>query len=154
MKLKRTEKKALFKQRRFNTHKLKKAEEREKFGLELRNIFAVLEEQQEEKGVKEIWNNIKNVLNETAEKVIGKREQKEKETEETKSAIKDRREIKQKKMNSIKSMRITEKCKRQYCEKDKKIKKMRRRDKRENINKLKWLNKKQTKENKAHYTRQ
>ena len=77
----------MFKQRRFNIQKLKKPEERKKFKLELRNRFAVLEDIQEEKGVKEIWNNIKNVLIETAEKVIGKREQKDRMTQETKSAM-------------------------------------------------------------------
>ena len=58
LKLKRKQNKTLCKQRGFNTQKLKRPEERDKFNLELRNRFAILEEQ-EEKGVEETWNSIK-----------------------------------------------------------------------------------------------
>jgi len=58
---------------------------REEFKLELKNRFSVLSSQTENTNIEESWKILKNVYTETSEKILGFRENQQKEwiSEET-----------------------------------------------------------------------
>ena len=115
--------------------KLQEKQNKERFKIELRNRFAVLERSEVENTVDEYWDAVKEIYNSTAEAAIGRKRHKVKDwmTIETIGKIDQRRNIKDQ-INNTKSIRLTTKLKEDYRNIDKEIKKNCRRDKREHMN--------------------
>ena len=70
--MKRTDRKKQINQRRYDVQKLSNRQHIEKFKLELRNRFAVLEHQEEQmEDLEAIWGQFKTVFTQTAENTLG-----------------------------------------------------------------------------------
>jgi len=71
--------------KKYNVQKLQMPSVKEEFKLELKNRFSVLSTQNEDTDIEESWKAIKNVYIETSEKIMGFRENQQKEwiSEET-----------------------------------------------------------------------
>lgn len=126
--------------KRFDIPKLKTPQIKTAFVLELKNRFRVLAEEEvveEEEEVSQKWKNIKNVYNNTAERVLGFRKRKNKEwlTPRTWRLIEERRDLKVKLLGT-KSLRLQERAKAAYKDKDKEVKRSARNDKRAHIDNL------------------
>ena len=113
--------------------KLKKETIQERFCLELRNRFSVLEHQETtEQNVEEDWKEIKDAIINTAQEVIGYRRGSKKErwiTDGTWTAIDERRILKAKKEQAFKTNLKIEECIEAYRTKDREVKSRCRADK-------------------------
>ncbi|CAG2208857.1 unnamed protein product [Mytilus edulis] len=119
-----------------NVNRLKEPEIKQKFVIKLRNRFRVLEEidQTEDNSIEKKWENIKEVYQNTSEKVIGFRKSDNKPwlTKDTLKAIDERAKLKEKVL-STRSSRLKEQTQKEYAEKDKELKKRARKDKRNHL---------------------
>ena len=88
-----TRKKTAKRRKRYNVQKLQIPSVREEFKLELKNRFSILSTQNEDNNNEERWKAIKYVYIETSEKILGFREnqQKERISEETWKEIERRK---------------------------------------------------------------
>ena len=120
--------------KRYAVEKLKEPAIKEKFCIELRNRFSALEEVTEE--VEGIWENISDIYNQTADKILGKKKRRNEEwiSEASWKMIDERQAIKGE-YNQAKSNRLREAIQQRYINKGKQVKKSLRRDKRECLNK-------------------
>ena len=113
--------------------RLKEPEIKQKFTIELKNRFRVLENHNpdEENSIEKKWENIKNVYDKTSEKIIGFRKKNDKTwlTASTWKMIEERGKLKEKVLSS-KSSRLREQAQKDYGEKDKEVKRCARKDKR------------------------
>ena len=80
-----TRKKSETRRKKYNVQKLQMPNVRKEFKLELKNRFSVLSTQKEDADIETSWKAIKNVYIETSEKILGFRENQQKEwiSEET-----------------------------------------------------------------------
>ncbi|CAG2240028.1 unnamed protein product [Mytilus edulis] len=119
-----------------HVNRLKEPEIKEKFVIELRNRFRVLEEidPTEDNSIEKKWENIKEVYQNTSEKIIGFRKSSNKQwlTSDTWKAIDERAKLKEKVL-STRSSRLKEQTQKEYAEKDKEVKKRARKDKRNHL---------------------
>ena len=67
------------KKKKYNVQKLQMPSVREEFKLELKNKFSAHSAQNEDTDIEESWKAIKNVYTETSEKILGFRENQQKE---------------------------------------------------------------------------
>jgi hypothetical protein len=111
-----------------NVKRLKEPEIKQKFVIELRNRFRVLEDlnQNEESSLEKKWENIKEVYHNTSENIIEFQKSSNKIwltwlTSGTWKAIKERAKLKEKVL-STRSPRLREHIEKEYGEKDKEIK--------------------------------
>ena len=115
-----------------NVKRLKEPEIKQKFVIELRNRFRVLEDhyQNDESSFEKKWENIKEIHHNTSEQIIGFRKSKNKVwlTSGTWKAIEVRTKLKEKVLSSI-SSRLREQIEKEYGEKDKEIKRRAWKDK-------------------------
>ena len=113
---------------RFDTQKLENEMFKLRFSVELRNRFAALEV---EENINEDCIQMEKVYTETAEKVLGRTEKKNKQwlREETWKAI-DQRQMIHDKIHSTKSERRKNKLRVEYNTKDREVKRTAREDKR------------------------
>ncbi|CAG2222390.1 unnamed protein product [Mytilus edulis] len=121
-----------------HVNRLKDPEIKEKFVIELRNRFRVLDEidPTEDNSIEKKWENIKEVYQNTSEKIIGFRKSSNKQwlTSDTWKAIDERAKLKEKVL-STRSSRLNEQTQKEYSEKDKEVKKRARKDKRNHLEK-------------------
>ncbi|CAG2224915.1 unnamed protein product [Mytilus edulis] len=119
-----------------NVNRLKELEIKQKCVMELRNRFLVLEEidPTEDNSIEKKWENIKEVYQNTSEKIIGFRKSSNKQclTSDTWKAIDERAKLKEKVL-STRSSRLKEQTQKEYAEKDKEVKKRARKDKRNHL---------------------
>ena len=122
---------------RYETCKLKSKEIIEKFKIELRNRFSVLEEQTTDNEIETQWETFKTAYNDSALKVLGPRQKKHQEwiSAESWKRVDERKRLKEK-INAVRSERIKERLGKEYSDKDKEVKKSMRRDKRKWIDDL------------------
>jgi hypothetical protein len=122
--------------------KLKGKKKYEEFKVELRNHFQVLSSLSEDcdDDVNIKWMKIKEVYLETSEKVLGYRDQKQKEwmSDETWNKIKDMKEIKSR-INNSKTQQQKAIAQAQYTEANVQVKRSVRRDKRRWVDELAQL---------------
>ncbi|XP_076101178.1 uncharacterized protein LOC143070963 [Mytilus galloprovincialis] len=115
-----------------NVNRLKEPEIKQKFVIELRNRFRVLEDldQTEDNSIEKKRENIKEVNQNTSEKIIGFRKSSSKQwlTSDTWKAVDERAKLKEKVL-STRSSRLKEQTQKKYIEKDKEVKKRARKDK-------------------------
>ena len=122
--------------KKFDTAKLRTKTIKEKFTLELRNRFSCLESEieavPEDHVVEHQWKKVKDIYNQTAEKVLGYSRRKVKPwiSQESWNQIDERAGIKQAVVSS-RSDRIKARMKEEYRLKDVEVKRALRRDKRE-----------------------
>jgi hypothetical protein len=74
-----TRKKIETRRKEYDVQKLQMPSVREEFKLELKNKFSALSAQNEDTDIEESWKAIKNVYTETSEKILGFRENQQKE---------------------------------------------------------------------------
>ena len=136
LKLRKAAEPAKVKCRKFDVAKLANQQTKRDFVLELSNRFDALrnldgsEEEDEDNSVQAAWDQIKTILTESAEKVLGfvKKSRKAWITDRTWNKIEERRRMKEK-VNQSHSERIKQIRRRQYADKNKEVKACAREDK-------------------------
>ena len=121
--------------KKYNVQKLRKPSIREELKLELKNRFSILSTQNEETDIEASWKAIKNVYIETSEKILGFRENQQKEwiSEETWKEIETRKLAKEN-VNRSKTRQQKISPQTQYLEINKKVKRSIRKSNRNWIN--------------------
>jgi len=129
-------KKTETRRKEYNVQKLQIPSVRVEFKLELKNRFSVLSTQNEDTDTADSWKAIKNVYIETSEKILGFRQNQQKEwiSEETRKEI-GRRKLAKGNGNRSKSRQQKISTQTQYSEINKRVKRSIRKDKRNWINK-------------------
>ena len=109
---------------RYETCKLKSKEIIEKFRIELKNIFSVLEGQTTDNEIESQWETFTTAYSDSALEVLGPRQRKHQEciSAESWKRVEERKNVKEK-MNAVKSERIKERIRKDYSDKDKEVKK-------------------------------
>ena len=123
-------------QQQFDVEKLRDTKAKNAFILQLKNKFQALMDaknytQPDTTVINTMWEQVKTAYTQASETCLGQRQKKRKKwiTTDTWQAIKNRRELK-KKILETKSERIKERYKQQYREADQSVKRMTRADKR------------------------
>jgi len=121
--------------KKYNVQELQMPTVREECKLELKNRFSVLSTQNKDTDSEESWKTIKNVYIETSEKILGFRENQQKEwiSEETWKEI-ERRKLAKENVNRSKMRQQKISAQTQYSEINKRVKRSIRKDKRNWIN--------------------
>ena len=111
--------------RQLDSKRLKNDEVKTAFGLELRNRFSTLEEEQEIN-----ISNFNQPIREAGVKVLGYKTKKKKEwmKQDTWTKISERKETKQK-INATRSQRLKDRVKSRYAELNREVKRMAKADK-------------------------
>ncbi|KAL9983948.1 hypothetical protein ACROYT_G006197 [Oculina patagonica] len=123
--------------RKLDLDKLKDPGTQREFRLRLQNRFellAELEAQEEETGMEDIWQSVKNIYMETGREILGYSSKKRKEwiSDDTWSLVEERKELKKRMLNNTQNT-PAEDLQQQYRAKDKAVKKSARQDKRNYI---------------------
>jgi hypothetical protein len=131
-----TRKKTETRRKEYNVQKLQMPSVRVEFKLELKNRFSVLSTQNEDTDTADSWKAIKNVYIETSEKILGFRQNQQKEwiSEETRKEI-GRRKLAKENVNRSKTRQQKISTQTQYSEINKRVKRSIRKDKKNWINK-------------------
>ena len=137
MKLKKAEARRTT-QMRFDTQRLTDTTMKHAFISDLRNRFQVLENLTDEQDVDTTWKQVVTLFTESSKENLGHRKKKTNKEwiqQETLDAIKERREIK-KRLLQTKSPRLQERQEEMYREAHRKVKRLARRDKRDAMDRL------------------
>jgi hypothetical protein len=130
-----TKKKFETRRKKYNVQKRQTPSRRDEFKLELKTRFSVLSIQNEATDIETTWRALKNVCTETSEKILGFRENQQKEwiSKEILKEIETRKLVKEN-VNRSKTRQQQINAQTQYAEINKRLKRSIRKDKRNWIN--------------------